>query len=133
MLPINEGDVNLRPVPDVSLLARQFYVAVRRYAAQNQHACAFEFHPACVPTLTLTLNLATHGQAAETKALALGAVNSNLLELKRRINSTLHDMLTVTASLETARQRLDRKRAEAVRAVALQGPSVMHGVCRVLG
>ncbi len=54
-------------------------------------------------------------QAAETKALALGAVNSNLLELKRRINSTLTDMLTVTASLETARQRLDRKRAEAVR------------------
>jgi len=53
-------------------------------------------------------------QAAETKALALGAVNSNLLELKRRINSTLTDMLTVTASLETARQRLDRKRAEAV-------------------
>ena len=67
------------------------------------------------PTLTWPNKPKYDPQAAETKALALGAVNSNLLELKRRINSTLTDMLTVTATLETARQRLDRKQAEAVR------------------
>ena len=69
----------------------------------------FVRQPACCSNMEFAT------QAAETKALALGAVNSNLLELKRRVNSTLTDMLTVTATLETARQRLDRKRAEAVR------------------
>ena len=41
-------------------------------------------------------------------------MNANLMELKRRVNSTLTGMLTVTASLETARARLEHKQEEAV-------------------
>ena len=46
---------------------------------------------------------------------AVGAVNADLMELKRRVNSTLHGMLTVASSLEAARARLERKQEEAVR------------------
>lgn len=52
-------------------------------------------------------------KAAETSALALSAVNANLMELKRRVNSTLQGMLTVASSLESARARLERKQEEA--------------------
>lgn len=51
---------------------------------------------------------------ADTRIECTGAVNSNLLELKRRVNSTLQDMLTVTTNLESARTRLERKQGDAV-------------------
>ena len=51
---------------------------------------------------------------ADTRCICTGAVNANLMELKRRVNSTLQGMLTVTTNLEIARTRLERKQEEAV-------------------
>lgn len=57
--------------------------------------------------------------------ICAGAVNANLMELKRRVNGTLQGMLTVSASLETARARLERKQEEAVRVPRVYGAHVV--------